>query len=78
MTRAADKPERECPSGVAGWAHRVGEASIPGSSEHEPRPWPKRLLTALITRGDPGIAPLIAKQRLLDLAITHACLVNPL
>jgi len=77
MTKAADKPERECPSGNAGWANRVGEASIPGSSEHEPRPWPKRLLTALITRGNQA-ETLIAKQRLLPLDTTHACLVNPL
>ncbi len=78
MTKTADKPERECPTAHTGWAHRVGEASNPNSSKHEPRPWPKRLLTALITRGDQGPITLIAKQRLMRLDTTHACLVNPL
>jgi hypothetical protein len=78
MTQAVDKPERECPADHIGWAHRVGETSNPNSSKIEPRPWPKRLLTALITRGNQGFIPSIAKQRLLRLDTTHACLVNPL
>jgi hypothetical protein len=32
-----------------------------------------RLLATLVTRADPGHLPTIAKQRLLDLATTHAC-----
>jgi hypothetical protein len=77
MTKTADIPERECPPGYAGVAYRIGETSIPGSSTIEPRPWPQRLLTALIARGDQDVT-LIAKQRLLPLDTTHACLVNPL
>jgi hypothetical protein len=44
----------------------------------EPLEGTTRLLTALFTRDGPGITPLTARQRLMDLAMTHACLVNPL
>ena len=44
----------------------------------EPLEGATRLLAALFTRGGPGITPLTAKPRLLDLAMTPACLVNPL
>ena len=78
MTIATDNPERQCPAGPNGVASYVGETATDQSRTLDPRRWPKRLLTALHVRGDPEIIFLIAKQRLSDLTVTHACLVNPL
>jgi hypothetical protein len=44
----------------------------PQSSKIEPLPWPKRLWTALATRGEQVPKALIAKQRLSDWDETHA------
>jgi hypothetical protein len=44
----------------------------------EPSEGTTRLLTALFTRGGPEITLLSAKPRLLELAMTPACHVNPL
>ena len=67
MTKTADKT-----GDSALWAHPTGETSTPQSSKIEPLPWPKRLWTALATRGEQIPKALIAKQRLSDLDETHA------
>ena len=72
MTIATDNPDCQCPAAPNGAASSVGETTTEPSCTLDPRRWPERLLTALTLRGDPGLILLSAKQRLLDLAMTHA------
>ena len=72
MTKTADKT-----GSSALRANPTGETSTPPSRRSEPQPWPGRLLTALIARGDPVLTALIAKQRFTDWDETHVCPVNP-
>ena len=67
MTKTAEKTGDSAPK-----AHPTGETSTPQASTIEPRPWPKRLWTALATRGDQVPKARIAKQRLSDVDGTHA------
>ena len=73
MTKTADKT-----GASALWAHPSGETSTPQSSTLEPLSRPKRLWTALATRGEQVPKALIAKQRLSDWDVTHARFVNSL
>jgi len=67
MTKTADKT-----GDSALRANPTGETSTPQSSTIEPLSRPKRLLTALATRGEQVPKALIAKQRLSDWDETHA------
>jgi hypothetical protein len=67
MTKTADKT-----GDSALRANPTGETSTPQSSTIEPLPGPKRLWTALATRGEQVPKALIAKQRLSDWDETHA------
>jgi hypothetical protein len=59
------------------WAQYAGETHA-HVTWLEPSEGTTRLLAALTTRDGPGRDPLTLKQRLLDLATTHACSANPL
>jgi hypothetical protein len=78
MTVAVDYTERQCTVAASDRARYVGETATSLSRKIEPRRRPERLLTALVSRDGSGPTGRVGKPRFLDLAMTHACLVNPL
>ena len=78
MTAAVEETERQCSVAASDRARYLGETATYQSRKIEPRRRPKRLLTALFTRDGQGASALIGKLRFPELAMPHACLVNPL